>query len=257
MASLGTPRPPSGPNGTDRAWRVLIVDDHPVIREALAEALSAQTDLVVCGEASTADDALRLMRTEKPHVAIVDVSLQDSHGLDLVQNVRVQYPDVKVIMFSMYDESVYAERALRAGASAYLMKSEPTSQVVEAVYCVLRGEVYLSRQQASRLLSRMARPGAARQSNAIALEELTDREMAVLQMLGEGHSVNEIADRLSLGRKTVETYRRRAKEKLGFSSLSELLQYSAHWTYSQATGQGTAQGAGQVTGQGARSTLAD
>ncbi len=211
--------------------RVLIVDDHPAVREALADTISDKMDMEACGEASSADDAFRMVERTKPDVAVVDISLDDSHGLDLVQNIRAQFSDVQVVVFSMYDESVYAERAIRAGASGYLMKSEPTQSVIDAIRNVNRGEVHLSRRMASHILNKVAMGRSSGPSFAI--DELTDREMAVFQMLGEGHSVQDITDRLNLSRKTIETYRRRAKEKLGFESVAELLQYAVQWTYSQ------------------------
>ena len=187
----------------------------------------------ICGETSSSDEAFREIEEIQPDVAIVDISLNDAHGLDLVQNVRSQYPEVRMIVFSMYDENVYAERAIRAGAAGYLMKSEPTKNIVEAVRSAHDGEVYLSRKMSSRILNKVAMGRTAEPSFAI--DELTDREMAVFQMLGQGYSVQEIQDRLSLSRKTIETYRRRAKEKLGFDTVSELLQYAVQWTYGQGT----------------------
>jgi DNA-binding NarL/FixJ family response regulator len=212
---------------------VFLVDDHPAIREALADTIDGTMDMEVCGQSSSSDDAFRMIEQLEPDVAIVDISLNDAHGLDLVQNVRAQYPDVKMIVFSMYDENVYAERAIRAGASGYLMKSEPTKSVIEAIRSVNRGEVYLSRRMASRILNKVAMGRSTEPSFAI--DELTDREMAVFQMLGQGYSVQDIQDRLNLSRKTIETYRRRAKEKLGFDTVSELLQYAVQWTYGQGT----------------------
>jgi DNA-binding NarL/FixJ family response regulator len=218
------------PRAGDRI-RVMIVDDHPAIRDAIKDTISLKMDMEVVGEADSSYEAFQLIQKFSPDVAIVDISLTDGHGLDLVQNVRIQYPDVVVIVFSMYDESVYAERAIRAGASSYLMKSESTQTVVEAIRTVMRGEIYLSRQMASRILSKVA---VGRSSTpGFAIDELTDREMSVFQMLGQGHSVEEITDRLSLSRKTVETYRRRAKEKLGFDTVAELLQYAVQWTHAQ------------------------
>ncbi len=217
-------------NSSDRI-RILIVDDHPAVREALADTIEGKMDMDLVGQASSADEAFRMVEKLQPTVAVVDISLEDSHGLDLVQNIRAQHPDVQVVVFSMYDEGVYAERAIRAGASGYLMKSEPTQSVMEAIRNVHRGEVHLSRQMASHILNKVAMGRSSGPSFAI--DELTDREMAVFQMLGEGFSVQEITDRLSLSRKTIETYRRRAKEKLGFDSVAELLQYAVQWTYSQ------------------------
>jgi DNA-binding NarL/FixJ family response regulator len=213
--------------------RVFLVDDHPAIREAVADTIDGTMDMEVCGQASASDEAFRMIEELEPDVAIVDISLNDAHGLDLVQNVRAQYPEVKMVVFSMYDENVYAERAIRAGASGYLMKSEPTKSVIEAIRSVDRGEVYLSRRMASRILNKVAMGRSSEPSFAI--DELTDREMAVFQMLGQGFSVQDIQDRLSLSRKTIETYRRRAKEKLGFDTVSELLQYAVQWTYGQGT----------------------
>jgi DNA-binding NarL/FixJ family response regulator len=215
--------------------RVFLVDDHPAIREAVRDTVEGTIDMEVCGEADSADEAFHQIEELKPDVAIVDISLNDAHGLDLVQNVRSQHPDVEMVVFSMYDENVYAERAIRAGASGYLMKSGPTKNVVEAIRSVNDGEVYLSRRMASRILNKVAKGHSSEPSFAI--DELTDREMAVFQMLGQGYSVQEIQDRLSLSRKTIETYRRRAKEKLGFDTVSELLQYAVQWTYSQGTQQ--------------------
>jgi DNA-binding NarL/FixJ family response regulator len=213
--------------------RVFLVDDHPAIREAVADTINNTMDMEICGEAGSSDEAFRMIEKLDPDVAIVDISLNDAHGLDLVQNVRSQHPEVRMVVFSMYDENVYAERAIRAGASGYLMKSESTRRVVEAVRSVHDGEVYLSRQMASRILNKVAMGRSSEPSFAI--DELTDREMAVFQMLGQGYSVQDIQDRLSLSRKTIETYRRRAKEKLGFDTVSELLQYAVQWTYGQGS----------------------
>lgn len=208
--------------------RVFLVDDHPVIREAIRDRIESTMDIVVCGEASSSDEAFRRIEKLRPDVVIVDISLDDAHGLDLTQNVRAQHPDVQIIVFSMYDESVYAERAIRAGASGYLMKSDPTKNLVEAIRTVQENEVYLSRRMASRILNKVARGETSTASFPI--DELTDRELAVFQMLGEGYSVKEIQERLNLARKTIETYRRRAKEKLDFDSVSKLLQYAVQWT---------------------------
>lgn len=211
--------------------RIVVVDDHPAIREALSDTFEDQSDMLICGEAATASEAMSIIAREKPDVAIVDISLSDAHGLDLVHNIRVQHPNVQVVVFSMYGEDVYAERAIRAGASGYLMKSEPTGKLVQAVRHVARGEVFLSHRMASRIISKVVRKGG--QKHGFAVDEFTDREMAVFQMLGQGDSVDDIASRLNLSRKTVETYRRRAKEKLGFETVSELLQFAVQWTHGQ------------------------
>jgi DNA-binding NarL/FixJ family response regulator len=224
---------PSKNNRSTNHIRVYMVDDHPAIREAIRDTIEGTIDMEICGESSSSDEAFRDIEELRPDVAIVDISLNDAHGLDLVQNVRAQYPDVRIVVFSMYDENVYAERAIRAGAAGYLMKSEPTKNIVEAIRSAHEGEVYLSSKMSSRILNKVAMGRTSEPSFAI--DELTDREMAVFQMLGQGYSVQEIQDRLSLSRKTIETYRRRAKEKLGFDTVSELLQYAVQWTYGQGT----------------------
>lgn len=211
--------------------RVLIVDDHPAIRTALANTINAQMGMEVIGEAESADEAMTLVSRLKPNAVTVDVSLADAHGLDLVENIRTQYPDVFVVVFSMYDENVYAERALRAGASSYLMKTEPTKMVVEALRTAARGEVYLSRAASTRLLMRSVSGRVSDRNHG--LEELTDREMAVFQMVGEGFSIEDISDRLHISRKTAEHYRRRIKQKLDLSSIGELVQYAVRWMHGQ------------------------
>ncbi len=233
-AEINTPVMSSA-KSTGGRIRVLVVDDHPAIREAIADIIADKMGMELVGQASNADEAFQLVQKMQPDVAVIDISLEDAHGLDLVQNIRAQYPHVQVVVFSMYDESVYAERAIRAGASGYLMKSEPTQSVVEAIRSVMQGEVYLSRRMASRMLSKIATGRSS--SPGFAIDQLTDREMAVCQMLGEGFSVQEITQRLNLSRKTVETYRRRVKEKLDFESVAELLQYAVQWRYGQSDSQ--------------------
>ena len=213
---------------------VFFVEDHPPIREALRERISATMDMEVCGETGEAAEAFGMIEELRPDVAVVDLSLEDAHGLDLIQNIQAQFPEVEVVVYSMYDELIYAERAIRAGASGYVMKEKPTTTLIDAIRTAHDGEVYLSRQMSSRILNRVARGEAAEASFPI--DELTDRELAVFQMLGEGYGVSEIQDRLNLARKTVETYRRRAKEKLGVDSVSKLLQYALQWTAANGSG---------------------
>ncbi len=238
---MGTPF-----SGT-RRLKIAVVDDHPAVRDAIGQAVEAQPDMDLVGVAGSAAEAFDLLRTSAPDVAVVDISLGDAHGLDLVQNLRAERPDLEVVVFSMYDEAVYAERALRAGARGYVRKSEPTTAVTEAIRAAAAGEIYLARRAASRILSRVAfgadrsGGGAPEGGPAAGLEELTDREMAVFQLLGQGRPPEEIADRLNLSRKTVETYRRRAKEKLGLESVTELLQFAIRWTYAQGADQGAGQ----------------
>lgn len=213
----------------DDRTRVFVVDDHPAVREALASTVNSKIDMRVVGESGTAREALRLLERQTPDVVVIDISLEDAHGLDLVEEVRSRFPDVRIVVYSMYDESVYAERAIRAGASGYVMKSEPTENVVAAIQAISEGDVYLSQRMSSRILSKVIR----QQDYAFrsVKEQLTDRELTVFKRLGEGKSVRDIAEQLDLSRKTVETYRRRAKEKFGFDTVDELLQYAVQWTY--------------------------
>ncbi len=217
---------------------VVVVDDHPAVRDAIADAVGAESDMELVGSAGSAADAFDLVRRVSPNVAVVDISLGDAHGLDLVQNLKAEMPDLEVVVFSMYDENVYAERALRAGARGYVRKSEPTTVVTEAIRSAAAGEIYLARHAASRILSKVAfggsNPSKRSAGEPEGLSELTDREMAVFQLLGQGRPAEDIAEQLNLSRKTVETYRRRAKEKMGFDSVTELLQFAIQWTYAQA-----------------------
>jgi len=207
--------------------RVFLVDDHPAILASIRDRIDEMLDIEVCGTGMSATESFHQIEEEQPDVAVVDISLEDGHGLDLVQNVRSQYPDINIIVFSMYDEKVYAERAVRMGASGYLMKNEPLDELIGGIRAVNRGEVYFSDEMASRVLNKVARGGST--ESGFLIDELTDRELAVFQMLGEGYSIEEIQERLNIARKTVEAYRRRAKEKLGFDSVTELLQYAVQW----------------------------
>lgn len=206
---------------------VFLVEDHPAIVEAIEARIDDTLDIEVCGAAASTTEAFRQIEERQPDVVVVDISLEDGHGLDLIQNVRAQCPGVKCVVFSMYDETVYAERALRMGASGYLMKSEPLEELIGGIRAASNGEVYLSDRMFSRLLSKVAREEDAEAGGPIG--ELTDQELAVFQMLGEGYSLEEIQDRLNIARKTAETYRRRAKEKLGVDSTAELLQRAVKW----------------------------
>lgn len=214
---------------SDDPIRVFVVDDHPPIREAIVDAVDRASDVEMCGSTGSSDEAFHQIESLEPDVAIVDLLLSDAHGLDLVENVRSQYPEVQVVVFSMYDEDIYAERAIRAGASSYLMKSESMDMLVEAIRTVKDGEVFLSDRMESKLLQKVVFDNSA--ESKVTVDELSDREMQVFQMLGQGQTVDEIQDQLCLSRKTVETYRRRSKEKLGLDSVSDLLRYAVHWTH--------------------------
>lgn len=218
----------------DRRIRVLVVDDHPAIRDAIREAVGTTMDVEVTGEAGSALEALQAIDEQPPDVAIVDLSLKDSHGLNLVQCLRTQYSGIKVIVFSMHDENVYAERAIRAGAQGYLMKHESVDTIIGAIRSVMQGHISLSRQMASRILGKASAGRSVR--SCFAIDELTDRETTVFRMLGQGCSVEDIAASLSISRKTVETYRRRIKEKFGLGTVGEVLQFAVQWTHAEQSG---------------------
>jgi DNA-binding NarL/FixJ family response regulator len=208
--------------------RILIVDDHPMIRERLADVIQREKDLIVCGEAEDVQSALATIERTKPDLAIVDLVLRgDSHGLDLIKDMRARYPEVVVLVFSLHDESPLAERIIRAGARGYITKQEATRNVLAAIRMVLAGGVYLSDKAAQQVATKVATttPTAARNS----FEKLSDRELRVLEFIGKGLSTRQIAEKLNLGVPTIETYRARIKEKLRLRDASDLLQYAIRW----------------------------
>lgn len=211
--------------------RVVIVDDHPIVRQGLAQLIAARSDLTVCGEADNAADALNVIEQTQPDVAVVDLALRDSDGMDLIKDIRVRFPKMAVLVLSMRDEAFYAERVLRAGARGYITKDEGTASVIEGIRKVLVGEVFLSQKMAAKMLQRLV-PG--RVDIKAPLEELlTNRELQVFELVGAGLSTSEIAAKLHLSVKTIETYRERIKEKLKLDSAADLLKHAIEWTHSQ------------------------
>ena len=206
--------------------RVLIVDDHPMIRERLAELINQEPDLLVVGEAEDAVGAREAADQLRPDLALVDIALKDSYGIELVKDLKAQHPKLLTLVLSMHDESVYAERALKAGARGYLTKQEASRHVVTAIRKVLKGELYVSERLAAVLLGRMAGHRAPPGSDGSPAERLTDRELEVFQLLGEGLAVREIASRLHISAKTVEAHRTHIKEKLNVKTSPELLRYA-------------------------------
>lgn len=207
-----------------RLAAVLLVDDHPVVRQGLAQFINGETDLRVCGQAGDAHEAMRMIETLHPDVAVVDLSLKDRPGIELIKDIDSRFPGLPVLVLSMHDESLWAERVIRAGARGYIMKEEATERVLSALRRVLKGEIWVSDQVGARLLSRLSKNPTAAESSP--LSELTDRELVVFRMLGLGQSVREIAEKLNLSTKTVDTHRDRIKEKLNLKSSLELLRYA-------------------------------
>lgn len=213
--------------------RILLVDDHAMVREGLAEALSRERDLKVCGEAADAAQALALTASTRPHLAIVDLTLKNSHGLDLIKDLHARHPEVLVLVLSMHDESLYAERVIRAGARGFMNKVEATHNLLSAIRRVLAGEIYMSETAARQMVAKTV--GHTQPGQALPVtDQLSDRELQIFQLLGRGRSVQQIGAELNLGLSTVETYRARLKEKLGAKDANELLQHAIRWNESQS-----------------------
>lgn len=210
-----------------KSYKVLLVEDHPMFREHLGQLINRELGMSVCGEADNIKDAMRLIEKTQPDIAIVDITLRGSSGLELLKDIKAQGLNINVLVLSMHDEELYAERALRAGAKGYITKNEASTEVVKAIRCVMQGEVYASKQMTARLLERMTHRRAG--SDIIGMETLADRELEVFQMLGRGKSTREIAQTLNLGESTVETYRARIKEKLQLRSAAELYLRAGQW----------------------------
>ncbi|OYW27595.1 MAG: DNA-binding response regulator [Chthoniobacter sp. 12-60-6] len=212
---------------TANSYKVLLVEDHPMFREHLGQLIDRDLGMSICGEADNIRDAMRLIHETKPDIAIVDITLQGSSGLELLKDIKAQGLDINVLVLSMHDEELYAERALRAGAKGYITKNEASNEVIEAIRCVMKGDVYASRQMTAKLLERMTQKRS--NSELAGMETLADRELEVFQMLGRGKSTREIAQALHLGESTVETYRARIKEKLQLRSAAELYLRAGQW----------------------------
>jgi DNA-binding NarL/FixJ family response regulator len=213
--------------------RVLLVDDHPILRKGLAQMINMEQDLTVCGEAEEAGKAFELVGTLQPDVAVVDISLKTGNGIELVKNVKARYPELPILVLSMHDESLYAERALRAGSLGYIMKEEATEQVLVAIRRVLKGEIFLSEKMKSRMLQQLT-TGGRNKVVVSPIENLTDRELEVFRLIGEGRSTRQIAGELHLSVRTVEAYREYIKSKLNLRNATELVQHAFHWVHHEA-----------------------
>jgi len=207
---------------------VLVVDDHPLMRQGLAMLINQQQDMQVCGEAEDMRVALQCIVQLKPDIVILDISLKGPDGLELLKTIRAANPELPVLVLSMHDEAIYAERALRARANGYIMKQEATEKVLVAVRRILDGEVYLSESMSKKLLQQYIDGAPSMLESRIAL--LSDRELEVFGRIGEGHATREIAEALGLSVKTIETYQAHIKEKLGLKSGRELIQHAIQWS---------------------------
>jgi DNA-binding NarL/FixJ family response regulator len=210
------------------AIRILLVDDHPIVRERLAEIIHRESDLKVCAEADDRHSALAAVQASRPDLAIVDLALKNSSGLELIKDLHARWPKLVILVVSMHEESLYAERVLRAGARGYITKQEATRNIMMAIRRVLSGEIYLNEKAASTVIARLTSNPPGTDGNLTDL--LTDRELQVFELTGNGWNTREIAEQLHIDVKTVETYRVRIKEKLNLKGSSELLQLAIRWT---------------------------
>ena len=206
--------------------KVALVDDHPIVRQGLSQAIAREPDLQVCSESSCIVDALKQMEGPCPDIFVIDLSLDGENGIELIDYIKSRSPSVKILVYSAYDEETFAGRALRAGAWGYINKREPISKVIDAIRQVLRGEIYLSPQMSTNLLHRVA-IGRSLDSDPVAT--LSDRELQVFQMIGDGLSTVQIAEKLLLSPKTVESHRKTIKEKLNLQTSAQLSRCAFQW----------------------------
>jgi len=211
--------------------RILLIDDHPVVRKGIAGALNAEDDLEVCGEAGNASAAKDAVSKLEPDLVVMDLSLGKDSGLELIKDLKAMHEDLAVLVVSIHDESLFAERVLKAGALGYINKQTALDHIVEAVRVVLRGKIYLSPEMSNRLLYQMA--SGSKPGGDSPLERLSDREMEVYRMLGEGKGTREIAKNLHLSMKTIETYREHIKDKLNLKDSNEMICHAARWVGEQ------------------------
>jgi DNA-binding NarL/FixJ family response regulator len=215
--------------------RIFIVDDHPIVRDGLTTIINHEKDLAVCGEADEPQEALKAISELRPDVVIADITLKDSDGIELTKSLKARYPTLPVIVLSIHDELTYAERALRAGASGYLMKEVVSDKITAAIRTVLTGEIYVSNAMGKKLLRKMAAAGKADTISA-PIDSLSDRELEIFRLIGQGYKPSKIAQSMHISVKTVETYRARIKEKLHLANADELLRYAIQWVGSKYEG---------------------
>lgn len=210
--------------------RVLLVDDHAIVRDGLAQLIQREEDLVVCAEASSAEEAVQAVAKAKPDVAVVDISLGGANGLELIKNVKALDPDLRMLVLSMHDETHYAERALRAGAHGYVMKGAGRDEIMQAIRTVVAGEIFVSERINKSMLHQYLHGAPGK--NGSPIHSLSDRELEILTLLGRGLSSKEIADRLHLSQKTVDSHRTHMKEKLRLKGAPELIRFAFEWVSS-------------------------
>lgn len=226
MSTTMTSSDPTALRARPKKWRVILIDDHPVVRRGVREAIAAEEGIEVVGEAATVDDARSLSEREQPDLATVDISLGDENGLELIKQLRGDHPRMKILVLSVHDEHLYAERALRAGADGYVRKSESADRIMEAVRTVVSGGTALTPLMTERLVQQAVRHGG---EEASGIESLSNRELEVFQLIGRGLSTRKIARRLCISIKTVETHRENIKHKLDIGDAAELTRHAVAW----------------------------
>lgn len=207
--------------------KVLIVDDHPIVRDGLAAQLATESDLELCGQAEDVAGALAQVESARPDVAIIDISLKRGNGIDLIKRLRSRNVAMRILVWSMYPEKLYAERALRAGAQGYLHKGQATGEILNALRTVLAGKVYLSGNQSDQFLQRLI--GTQKNVDRLPVDTLSDRELEAFELMGHGQTTEEIAAKMQISPKTVETFRARIKDKLALTNISELIERATRW----------------------------
>jgi len=215
----------------DPAKRIVIIDDHPLFRKGLEQLIASNEGFAVCGEAANAAEGLSILRKLKPDLAIVDVSLPGANGIELIKNIRAEFPKLPVLVLSMHDESLYALRSIRAGAQGYVMKQEALENVVRALYEIMDGRPYLSPAMSAKLITKFASRSENGRSNPT--DKLSDRELEILELIGKGHEVRDIATELHLSPKTVETHRAHIKEKLNLANARQVARFAVQWVAEQ------------------------
>jgi len=213
--------------------KVLLVDDHPLVREGLVNLINQQPDLEICGEAGNEPVALEMISQTRPDVAVVDITLENGSGIELLKNIRACHPEVKCLVLSMHDETLYAERALHAGARGYIMKREAARKVIAGIQAVHAGQLYVSEKIAAVMAEKFV--GGKSSANASPVEQLSDRELQVFELLGQGQTTRQISESLHVGFKTVQAYQARIKEKLQLANVSELMRAAIRWNESKQT----------------------
>ncbi len=211
----------------EKKIKILIVDDHPIVRQGLTLLLNQEANMSVCGEAEDGEMAMYAIEENKPDFLILDVSLKGTDGIELSKKIRSLYPVLPILILSMHDESLLAERALRAGANGYLMKQEGTDKVIDAVHKIMDGKLYLSENMVEVILQKFIHGSASSERSPI--QQLSDRELSVFELIGQGIGTKQIAEKLNLSSKTIETYRENIKKKLNLKNYIELIKHATQW----------------------------